>query len=122
MLAGFGPHPNENQLWQVADKYTESAILTAESDLLNEAQAHACLGMLFDKYLKLRHQAVKNYKRAVQLGHTIRPRAIGADWFMVSLALSTLHSSCVCKSSSKAPEWHLECPIAIGFDLKHKCA
>lgn len=123
MLASFGPHPNEDQVWQVVDKYTQAVGQTEESDIFNECQAHARLGMIFDKYLKLRHKAVLNCKRAVQLGHTIRPRPIGADWFMVSLAFSTLHLSCVCKTFGKAPEWHIECSICkTGCNLEYKCA
>lgn len=96
MLAGFGSYPHEDQVWHVVDMYTQAVRQTEESDLLNECQALARLGMIFDKYLNIRHKAVLNCKRAVQLGHTIRPRPIGADWFMVSLACRSL-LICSCK-------------------------
>lgn len=89
MLAGFGSRPNEEEpneeeVWQVVDKYTQAVRQTGEMDLLNECRAHACLGKVFDKYLKLRGKAVQNCKRAVQLAHIMIPRPSGEEWFMVS--------------------------------------
>ena len=89
MLQSFGPHPDEDQVWLVVDRYTQAVRQTEESDLLNECQAHARLGLIFDKYLKLSNKAVQNCKTAVQLGLTLRPRPIGEDWYMVSSAANT---------------------------------
>ena len=83
-LASFGPHPHEEEVWQVVDKYTHALRQTEEQDLLNECRAHARLGGVFDQHLKMRNKAVLNCKRAVQLAHHIKPHPTGHDWYMVS--------------------------------------
>ncbi len=84
-LASFGPHPHEEEVWQVVDKYTLALRQTEEQDLLNECRAHARLGGVFDVHLKMRSKAVLNCKRAVQLAHHIKPHPTGHDWYVVSL-------------------------------------
>ena len=84
-LASFGPHPHEEEVWQVVDKYTLALRQTEEQDLLNECCAHARLGGVFDRHLKMRNKAVLNCKRAVQLAHHIKPHPTGHEWYMVSL-------------------------------------
>ncbi|DBB15972.1 TPA: hypothetical protein ACH3X3_003344 [Trebouxia sp. C0006] len=81
-LASFGPHPHEEEVWQVVDKYTHALRQTEEQDLLNECRAHARLGGVFDKHLKMRNKAVLNCKRAMQLAHHIKPHPTGHDWYM----------------------------------------
>ena len=76
--------PQEEEVWQVVDKYTLALRQTEEQDLLNECRAHARLGGVFDKHLKMRNKAVLNCKRAVQLAHHIKPHPTGHDWYMVS--------------------------------------
>ncbi|DBA82246.1 TPA: hypothetical protein ACH3X2_000517 [Trebouxia sp. C0005] len=81
-LASFGPHPHEEEVWQVVDKYTLALRQTEEQDLLNECCAHARLGGVFDRHLKMRNKAVLNCKRAVQLAHHIKPHPTGHEWYM----------------------------------------
>lgn len=83
-LANFSRQPHADEIWQVVDKYTQALRQTEEQDLLSECRAHARLGHVFDKYLKMRSKAVQNCKRAVQLAHHIKPHPVGHDWYMVS--------------------------------------
>ena len=84
LLATFGNRPDEEQLWQVVDKYTHALRQTNEQDLLSECRTHARLGLVFARHLKLRDKATLHCKRAVQLAHTVRPRPVGHDWFEVA--------------------------------------
>ena len=83
-LESFGLNPDQEQVWQVVDMLTQAIRQTHERDILNECRAHAKLGQVFDKHLKMRSKAVQNCKRAVQLAHHIKPHPIGHDWYMVS--------------------------------------
>ena len=83
-LESFGLCPDEEQVWQVVDMLAQALRQTQEQDILNECRAHAKLGQVFDKYLKMRSKAVQNCKRAVQLAHHVKPHPIGHDWYMVS--------------------------------------
>lgn len=83
-LESFGLCPDEQQVWQVVDMLAQALRQTQEQDILNECRAHAKLGQVFDKYLKMRSKAVQNCKRAVQLAHHVKPHPIGHDWYMVS--------------------------------------
>ena len=101
-LDGFGTHPDEEQVWQVVDMLAQALRQTREQDILNECRAHAKLGQVFDKYLKMRSKAVQNCKRAVQLAHHVKPHPVGHDWYMVSsfdslpVCLSVCWSVCLC--------------------------
>ncbi|CAH1782055.1 unnamed protein product [Owenia fusiformis] len=73
---------NIDMVWEVVDWYKKSILQTREIDLEREAIALSKLGNVYDRVLKLKSYAKRNYMRCMELVNTLHPRTFyGQVWF-----------------------------------------
>ena len=65
--------------WEILDWYKKAVLLTREVDVEMEAIALSRIGELYDKIFKLKSNAARNFKRAIQLALSLYPQAFNNE-------------------------------------------